>query len=119
MVSAGRPAGPVLTGAVDIDLMAVPNRPAGPVHTGVVDIDLMTVPKLFKNVPENVPIAQRRERYTNVTCEGLTRHEARRAPPGSGRTTKIRHYLLFGNRKMPPCNRQKKLNFQISKNLLS
>merc|ERR1712074_180664 len=41
---------------------------------------LANVPELY---PKNVPITLRRERYTNVTCEGLTRHEARLAPPDS------------------------------------
>ena len=56
MTVPNQPASPVLTGAVYIVLMTVPKRPAGPVLTGALDIDLMTVPKLSKNVPKNVPI---------------------------------------------------------------
>ena len=41
-------------------------RPAGPVLTGAVDIVLMTVPKLSKNVLKNVPITLNRERYTSL-----------------------------------------------------
>ena len=51
--------------------------------TGQGDIDLMTVPKLPKNVVKNVPNIGKRGRYTNVTCKGLTRQEARRAFPNS------------------------------------
>ena len=46
--------------------MVSPGWPAGPVLTGGVDIVLMTVLKCTKNVPKNVPITLRRERYTSL-----------------------------------------------------